>query len=101
MFNASDSSGRKLARRGLCPASPDADDSMGSEFGSNGIDRTVVTLEITTHGLASTAQVECQRDAGVSVATALTRIAVMVALASVAVLVLLPAAIAAQAASTF
>jgi len=67
----------------------------------NGIDRTVVTLEIATDDLASPEQVERQRQVVVGAATALTRTAVMVALASLAVLVLLPAAIAAQAASTF
>jgi hypothetical protein len=67
----------------------------------NGIDRTVVTPEIATDDLASPEQVERQRHVVVGIATALTRTAVMVALASLAVLVLLPAAIAAQAASTF
>jgi len=71
------------------------------ELAINGIDRTVVTLEIATDDLASPEQVERQRQVVVGAATALTRTAVMVALASLAVLVLLPAAIAAQAASTF
>ena len=65
------------------------------------IDRTVVTLEIAPDHLASHEQVERQRHIVAGVATALTRTAVMVALASLAVLVLLPAAIAAQAASAF
>ena len=65
------------------------------------IDRTVVTSEIPTDDLTNPEQVESQRHVVVGVATALTRTAVMVALASLAVLVLLPAAIAAQAASAF
>ena len=63
--------------------------------------RTVVTLGIAIDGLASPEQVERRRHVVGGAATALTRTAVMVALASLAVLVLLPAAIAAQAASAF
>ena len=65
------------------------------------IDRTVVTSEIPTDALTSPQLVERQRRVVVGVAAALMRTAVMVALASLAVLVLLPAAIAAQAASAF
>lgn len=65
------------------------------------IDRTVVTLEIATDGLDSPVRMERRRHVVLGVATALTRTAVMVALASLAILVLLPAAIAAQAASPF
>jgi hypothetical protein len=65
------------------------------------IDRTVVTLRVATDDSASTERIERQRHVAVGVAAALTRTAVMVALASLAVLVLLPAAIAAQAASAF
>jgi hypothetical protein len=64
-------------------------------------DGTVVTLEIATDGLASPERVERQRHVVLGVATALTRTVVMVVLASLAILVLLPAALAAQAASAF
>jgi hypothetical protein len=63
------------------------------------IDRRVVTLEFQTNAGVSTERVEPQRFIVLGVAAALTRTAVMVALASLAILVLLPAAIAAQAAS--
>jgi hypothetical protein len=65
------------------------------------IDRTVVTWEVATDGMVSPERVERQRRVVFGVAAALTRTAVMVALASLAILVLLPAAIAAQAASAF
>ena len=65
------------------------------------IDRTVVTLEFRTDAGASPERVERQYHFALGVAAALTRTAVMVALASLAILVLLPAAIAAQAASAF
>jgi len=63
------------------------------------IDRTVVTLEFRTDAGVSPERVERQHHLALGVAAALTRSAVMVALASLAILVLLPAAIAAQAAS--
>ncbi len=62
------------------------------------IDRTVVTWEFSTAGV-SPERIEGQRDVALAVAAALTRTAVMVVLASLAILVLLPAAIAAQAAA--
>ena len=65
------------------------------------IDRTAVTLEIATDGQAGPEQIERQRHVVVGVAAALTRTAAMVALASLAILVLLPAALAAQADSAF
>ena len=65
------------------------------------IDRTVVTLEFRTDAGVSPERVERQHHLALGVAAGLTRTAVMVALASVAILVLLPAAIAAQAASAF
>lgn len=64
-------------------------------------DGTVVALEIATDGVASPERVQRQRHVVLGVATAITRIAVMVVLASLAILVLLPAALAAQAASAF
>jgi hypothetical protein len=65
------------------------------------MDGTVVTLGIATDGLASLERVQRRRHVVLGVATALTRTVVMVVLASMAILVLLPAALAAQAASTF
>ena len=65
------------------------------------IDRTVVTLEFRTDAGVSPERVERQHHVVLGVAAALTRTAVMVALASLAILVLLPAAIAAQASSAF
>jgi hypothetical protein len=64
------------------------------------IDRTVVTREFPTAGM-SPERVDRQQHVVRGAAAALTRTAVMVALASLAILVLLPAAIAAQAASAF
>ncbi|HTK43739.1 MAG TPA: hypothetical protein VL749_00100 [Patescibacteria group bacterium] len=63
------------------------------------IDRTVVTWDFPTEGRTRREPVERQDRVGLSVAAAIARTAVMVALASLAILVLLPAAIAAQAAS--
>jgi hypothetical protein len=63
------------------------------------IDRTVVTLEFPTEAGVSPERMEGQRDVALAVAAALTRTAVMVVLASLAILVLLPAVIAAQAAA--
>ena len=65
------------------------------------IDRTVVTLEIPDGSGASPERVERPQQVVLGVAAALTRIAVMVVLASLAILVLLPAALAAQTASAF
>ena len=65
------------------------------------IDRTVDTLEIATAGVVSPERVARQRHVVLGVAAGVTRTALMVALASLAILVLLPAAIAAQAASAF
>ena len=65
------------------------------------IDRTVVTGDFLTEAGASPEPVERQHRVGLGVAAALTRTAVMVVLASLAILVLLPAAIAAQATSAF
>ena len=65
------------------------------------IDGTAVTLEYATDDLVSPVAAQRQRYVVLGVAAGLTRTAVMVALTSVAILVLLPAAIAAQAASAF
>jgi hypothetical protein len=63
--------------------------------------RTVVTLEFATAGVVSPERVARKRHVVLGVAAGVTRTALMVALASLAILVLLPAAIAAQAASAF
>ena len=63
------------------------------------IDRTVVTVHFPTETGAGSEAVERQHRVGLGVAVGIARTAVMVALASLAILVLLPAAIAAQAAS--
>jgi hypothetical protein len=63
------------------------------------IDRTVVTLEFPTTAGVSAERLEPQRFIVLGLAAALTRTTVMVLLASLAILVLLPAALAAQAAS--
>jgi hypothetical protein len=65
------------------------------------IDGTVVTWEFATDGVVSPERVERQRHVVLDVAAALTRTAVALALASLAIFVLLPAALAAQAASAF
>jgi hypothetical protein len=65
------------------------------------IDRTVVTWEVPNNAGVSPERVAREHQEVLSVAAPLTRTAVMVALASLAILVLLPAAIAAQAASAF
>ena len=65
------------------------------------IDGTAVTLEYATDDLVNPVAAQRQRYVVLGVAAGVTRTAVMVALASVAILVLLPAAIAAQAASAF
>jgi hypothetical protein len=62
-------------------------------------DRTVGTADDPTTDWACPAPVERQLRNGLSAAAEIARTVVMVALASVAILVLLPAAIAAQAAS--
>jgi hypothetical protein len=64
-------------------------------------DRTVVTQEFAPVTVVSPERVERQRDVVLGVAAGVTRTAVMVAFALLAILVLLPAAIAAQAASAF
>lgn len=64
-------------------------------------DGTVVALEIATDGVANPERVKRQGHVVLGVATAIARTAVMVVLASLAILVLLPAALAAQAASAF
>lgn len=64
------------------------------------IDRKVVTGDFPTDAGARPGPVERHR-VGLSVAAGAARTAFMVALASLAILVLLPAAIAAQAASAF
>jgi hypothetical protein len=63
-------------------------------------DRTVVTGYFPTKA-GRTGPVESQHRVGLGVAVGIARTAVMVALASLAILVLLPAAIAAQATSAF
>ena len=63
------------------------------------IDRTVVTRVFRTDAVVSPEWEEHHDHLVRGVAAALTRTAVMVVLASLAILVLLPAAIAAQAAS--
>ena len=65
------------------------------------IDRTVVSREIPNNAGVSPERGEREHQEVLGVAAALTRTAVIVALASLAILVLLPAAIAAQAASAF
>jgi hypothetical protein len=65
------------------------------------IDRTVDTLEFATAGVVSPERAARQRHVALGVAAGVTRTALMVALASLAILVVLPAAIAAQAASAF
>ena len=67
----------------------------------NRIDRMVGTLEIHNDTWVSPERLERQHEGLPDVARALARIAVMVVLASLAILVLLPAALAAQAASAF
>jgi hypothetical protein len=65
------------------------------------IDRTVVTRDFPTRAGVRSEPVELPQRVGLGIAAGLARTAVMVALASLAILVLLPAAIAAQAASAF
>jgi len=65
------------------------------------IDRTVLVLETPSSVGVSPESVGRQHQVVVGVAAALTRTAAMVLLASLAILVLLPAALAAQAASAF
>jgi hypothetical protein len=65
------------------------------------IDRRVVSFETLTDAGVSPDRVERLHHLVFGVAAALTRTAVMVVLASLAILVLLPAAIAAQATSAF
>jgi hypothetical protein len=69
------------------------------DLASNRIDRTVVTGKSHSRVGARPEPVERRRRVGLGVAAGIARTAVMVALASLAILVLLPAAIAAQAAS--
>jgi hypothetical protein len=64
------------------------------------IDRTVVTRDLPTEA-GPAEPVEHHHRVGLHVAAGIARAAFMVALASLAILVLLPAAIAAQAASAF
>jgi hypothetical protein len=61
------------------------------------IDRTVVTPEFPTYGIAR--RVESRQSVALGVGVAVARTAVMFVLASLGILVLLPAAIAAQAGS--
>jgi hypothetical protein len=68
-------------------------------LGTNRIDRTVVTGDFPTEAGVRPEPVERRHRVGLGVAAGVARTAVMVALASLAILVLLPAAIAAQAAS--
>jgi hypothetical protein len=63
------------------------------------IDRAFVTRNVLADAGAHVEPAEGQHGVGLGVAAALARTAVMIALASLAILVLLPAAIAAQAAS--
>jgi hypothetical protein len=65
------------------------------------IDRTVATRDFLAKAGVRPKRVEPRYSAGLGVAAAIARTAVVVALASLAILVLLPAAIAAQAASAF
>jgi hypothetical protein len=64
-------------------------------------DRTVVTGIFPTRAGVRSEPVERQHRVGLGIAAGIARTAVMVALASLAILDLLPAAIAAQAASAF
>ena len=83
----------------LAPAPPDADSSRGCGLAIDRIHRTVVTADFSAGAGVRPEPVERQQDVVLGVISALARTAVMVALASLAILVLLPAAIAAQAAS--
>jgi hypothetical protein len=65
------------------------------------IDRTVVTRDLPTEAGVRSEPVQLEQRAGLHVAAGIARTAFMVALASLAILVLLPAAIAAQAGSAF
>jgi hypothetical protein len=65
------------------------------------IDRPVVTQEFAPVTVASPERVERRRDVVLGVAAGVTRTAVMVAFALLAILVLVPAAIGAQADSAF
>ena len=65
------------------------------------IDRTVATGDFPSNAGVGAAPVERPHRAGLGLAAGIARTAFMVALASLAILVLLPAAIAAQAASAF
>ena len=65
------------------------------------VDRTVETGDFPIKAEGRPEPVERQHRIGLGVAGGIARTAVMVALASLAILVLLPAALAAQAASAF
>ena len=65
------------------------------------IDRTVLTRDFPAKAALRPNLVAPRYSAGLGVAAGIARTAVMVALASLAILILLPAAIAAQAASAF
>ena len=64
------------------------------------IDRTVVTSEFPMYSGAGTRRMELRTSGAFGLGVAVARAAVMLVLASLAILVLLPAAIAAQAAAT-
>jgi hypothetical protein len=70
------------------------------DLSSDRNDRTVVTGDFPSEA-GRTGPVEQQQRGGLGLAVGIARTAVMVALASLAILVLLPAAIAAQATSAF
>jgi hypothetical protein len=80
------------------PAHPDADSSPGVSMAIDQIDRAVVTREFLVGPEAGDRTVDRPRSVVLGLAAASMRTLVMVVLASLAVLVLLPAAIAAQAA---
>jgi hypothetical protein len=100
-FTASDSSGRNVARRwpSFSPALPDADSSQGVSLAIDQIDRAIVSRDFLVGPEAGDRAVDSPRSVVLRLAAASMRTAVMVVLASLAVLVLLPAAIAAQAAA--
>jgi hypothetical protein len=83
----------------LAPAPPDADSSQGADLSIDRNDRAVVTAGFPTAAGSGSKPVERQYRVGLGVAASFARTAVLVALASLAILVLLPAAIAAQATS--
>ena len=82
----------------LSTALPDADSNLGVSMAIDQIDRTVVTHEFLIATDTANVGADRPRSAVLGLAVASMRTLVMVVLATLAILVVLPAAIAAQAA---